>query len=145
MSANGCQKWVTWPRLPAAMSVPRWTKRREPGAGSVRVVRQVRAQPSLRLADALPAAARVVLQLVLRDPAHVEVPGLGMCEVEAGHRRGGGHGERVRQVDADLTRCQQIEQLTLLTVVGTRRVAERRPDAAVLLGDQLLVRQRRVL
>ena len=36
---------------------------------------------------------------------------------------------------------QQVEQLALLAVIGTRRVAERWPDAAVALGDQLLARE----
>ena len=41
-----------------------------------------------------------------------------------------------------ISRAQQIEQLALLAVVGTGRIAERGPDAAVALRHELLVRQR---
>ena len=39
----------------------------------------------------------------------------------------------------DALGAEQLEQLPLLGVVGAGRVAERRPDAAVALGDQLVV------
>ena len=44
-------------------------------------------------------------------------------------------------VDADLGGAEQLEQLELLAVIGTRRVAERRADAAVRSRDG---RRRRV-
>ena len=40
--------------------------------------------------------------------------------------------------DAGALRAEQLEQRPLLGVIGARRIAGRRTDAAVLLGDQLV-------
>ena len=114
-ATSGAPRPGMWPRNVA-----------ETGAGSVRVVREVRTQPSLRLADALAPAARVVLELVLAEPADVEVPRRGVREVEAGHRRRGViANESVRSMPWSRA-PEQVEQHALLAVVGTGGVAERR-------------------
>ncbi len=85
--------------------------------------------------------ARVVLELIASDPADVEVLRLRVAEVQAAHRGRRQHRERLGQRDADSRRVEQPEQRGLLAVIGTGRIAERRPDAAVLLADQVLVAQ----
>src|SRR5581483_5805578 len=99
-------------------------------------LRQVRAQPALDLADRLALAGGVVLELVVADPADGEVPGPRVGEVDAAHGGGGGHREALGQLDPEPARIEQVEELRLLAVVRAGRVPERRPDAAVALGDE---------
>src|SRR4030095_3261668 len=61
------------------------------------IVPQVGAQPALHLLDANTLSCRVVFDLVSADAADGEVPGLGVCEIEAAHRRGRGHGRAFGQ------------------------------------------------
>src|SRR6187431_811992 len=56
------------------------------------IVPQVGPQPALRLLDAHTLSRGVVLDLVSADAADREVTGLAVCEIQAAHRRGGGHG-----------------------------------------------------
>src|SRR4051812_49741875 len=55
---------------------------------SVRVVRKVRSQPAFRFERALAEPPGVVLDLILADLSHVEIPRLGVLEVQAAHARG---------------------------------------------------------
>src|SRR5918997_5198925 len=104
-------------------------------------VGEIRAQPSLGLSDRDSLPRRVVLRLVATDPADGEIARLRMSEVDpadAGGRRGG---ERLRQLDPELLGAEQPEERLLLAVVGTGGIAVGRPDAAVALGDQLVIRE----
>ena len=66
-----------------------------------------------------------------------------MREVEARNRRRREHREALGQLDAGaMRRIEELPQGRLLGVVGLRRIARRRADAEVLLGDQLLVGER---
>ena len=59
-----------------------------------------------------------------------------MREVEAAHAGPGVHRHAFGEIDACVLRCvEQIEDRALLSVVGLRRIAGRRADAAILLGD----------
>src|SRR5579862_264049 len=98
---------------------------------------EVLPQPAFDLGHGLALAGRVVLELVGADPADGEVARLRVREVETAHGRCGRHRERLGQVDPDRLRAQQAEELPLLAVVGARRIAERRPDAAEALRDEL--------
>jgi hypothetical protein len=49
--------------------------------------------------------------------------------------------QREKEAELERRRVEQLEQRALLGVVGAGRIAGRRPDADVLLGDQLVVRQ----
>ena len=64
-----------------------------------------------------------------------------MREVEPAHRRGRRHRTGLGQLHADAPRAEQVEEPALLGVIGARGIAERRPDAAILLGDQIVVRE----
>jgi hypothetical protein len=55
---------------------------------------------------------------------------------DAGRRR---HRQALGQAHADLAGLQHLEHVALDAVVGAGRIARRRADAAVLLGDQVLV------
>ncbi len=74
--------------------------RRGWGRGAVRLPR-----------SSSPCARRSRGELVALDLADAEVLGLGVGEVEAGHRRAGPHRERLGQLDADgVRRVEQVEQ-----------------------------------
>src|SRR5581483_1777233 len=106
-----------------------------------RLVAEVRAQPALDLRERFALPRRVILDLIPADPADREVASLGVAEVDAADARAGDHREGLRERDADVLRLEQLEELPLLAVVRARGVPERRPDAAVALGDQLFVRE----
>ena len=95
-------------------------------------------EPVLDLGDVQAAAGRVVLDLVAADPADGEVPRGGVGEQQAAHARRRRHRVGLGQPDAALVGAEQVEQLPLEAVVGTGRIAQRRPDAAEPLGVQLL-------
>src|SRR5215213_2695983 len=114
--------------------------RHRAGGLLVGLVGEVRSEPALHLRQRPRLPRGVRCDLVAPDPADREVARLGVMEVEPGDRGGGRDGERLRQREAVLLRAEQLEQLPLLRVVGARGVAEGRPDAAVALGDQLLIR-----
>src|SRR5262249_26438744 len=60
-----------------------------------------------------------------------------MAEIDAAHARRRQHGERLRQVDARGSGVEEAEELRLLAVVWTGRIAERRTDAAEALVQQV--------
>ena len=85
----------------------------------------------------MPFSLRVVGDLILPDPPDREVPGLRMAEVEAAHAGRRSRREALGQADTCPLRVEQREQRPLLRVIGARRVAVGRPDAAEALPDQL--------
>ena len=107
---------------------------------SGRVVSQVGREPALHLAQACALAGCVVLGLLARDPPDGEVTRGRMAEVEAGDARARDHGEALRQLDSGFLGTQELEERSLLGVIGAGRVAERGPDAAITLRDQVLLR-----
>ena len=67
-----------------------------------------------------------------------------MAEIKPAHRSARPHGIAFRQLDADALGVEQAEQRSLLGVVGLRRIAGRRTDAAVFFRDQIFGAQRLV-
>src|SRR4030095_14571672 len=58
-------------------------------------------------------------------------------EIESAYGGARPHREALGELDADATLAvEQAEQLALLGVVGLRRIARRRTDAAIFLGDE---------
>src|SRR6267378_527669 len=77
----------------------------------------------------------ISLTAIVADRPDVEVARLRMRNVEARYRRSRRHREILGQSHTDLLRLQDLEQSPLHRVLRTRRVARRRPDALVGLGD----------
>src|SRR5204862_7995806 len=102
---------------------------------------EIRPQPALRLGDRHALPRRVVLDLVASDAADGEVAGLRVAEVEPADARSGQRGERLGQLQPGPCRDEEREQLRLLAVVGAGRIAERRPDAAIVLSEQVVARE----
>src|SRR5690348_9332256 len=102
---------------------------------------EVRPQPALGLFERNSAPLRIFLELVAADLRHSEIVAVAMAEVEARDRRGWKHREILGERDLPGITAEHVEQDWLQTVVGTGRVARCRPDAMILLADQLLVRE----
>ncbi len=67
---------------------------------------------------------------------------LGVGEIEPGDGRAGPHGEALGQLDAGLViNVHQLPQRPLLGVVGLGRIAGRGADAAILLENEIVVRE----
>ena len=66
-----------------------------------------------------------------------------MREVDAADARGRRHRERLGEREPGVLRAEEREQLRLLAVVGAGRIAERGPDPAEALREQLLRRELR--
>ena len=82
-----------------------------------------------------------IVDLIAGHAVDGEVAGLGVREVPSADRGRRVHRHRLGQPDARrLGRAQEPKQGLLLGVVGTRRIARRRPNAPVLLGDQVVAR-----
>ena len=64
-----------------------------------------------------------------------------MAEVKPADGCRRGHRVRLGQVQTNLARAKETEQPSLFAVIGARRITKRGPDTAVLLGDQIFVRQ----
>ena len=60
-----------------------------------------------------------------------------MSEVEPVDGGARGRGVRLGEPEACLLRAEELEERPLLRVVGAGRVAERGPDAAIPLGDEV--------
>src|SRR5437867_1781816 len=114
----------------------RWSPRRRAQART-----EVLAQPILRLLDAQPLAAGVVLDLVAPQTPDREVARLRVRQVDPANGGSRGHRECLRQLEPDLLRSEEVEQLPLLGVIGAGGISERGPDPAEALGDELLARQ----
>src|SRR5262245_17962457 len=98
-------------------------------------------QPALAFVDRPIFPLRIVLDLIAFDFADAEIRTLRMAEVEAADRRARPHREALRKPHADTLTVEQLKQRALLGVVGLRRIAGRRTDAALFLRDQLFVAQ----
>ena len=113
-------------------------------AGLIRGQSSARFGASQRSASStdMPLRCGVVLELVAPDPPEAEVGRLRMPEVVAADRGARQHRERLGQADAGpRLGVEQLEERPLLGVVRAGRVAGRRPDALVALGDEVLVGQ----
>ena len=107
-------------------------------------MRQQRRQPAFGFRHGPALALRVIGELVGLDPRDAEIMRVGMREIKSGNR-----GRRIDRValgqrDAELLRIEQFEQCCFLGVVGLGRIARRRTDTAIALGENVLVRQRLV-
>src|SRR5260370_10526276 len=92
-----------------------------------RLVGEIGGQPAFHFLDCLPFSPGVACDLVLAQAPDREVMGLGMREIQAAHACRRRHRRVLGPVDAEGRRIQQVEQLELLTVVGTCGMAESRP------------------
>ena len=111
--------------------------RARPGLSSTRRRLEQRRERALGGGDAARAALGPALQLVGADAADVEVARFGMGEVEAGDARRRQHRQALGQRHADLVAAEGAKEIALDGVVGARRIARRRPDAAIALGDEV--------
>src|SRR5262249_30137256 len=108
-----------------------------------RIVIQNRCQPSLGLREGLILAPRVIFDLIAFYFPDAEIITLRMAEIEAAdrgarpHRKALGHFHPDRALAAE-----EREHRALLGMIRLRRITGRRTDAAIALGDQLLVTQR---
>ena len=100
-----------------------------------RELEEIRSQPALDLGDGLCLPRRVVLELVGPDPADGEVPRRRMTQIDPADGRGRRHREALGELDPEPARAEELEELPLLAVVRTGRIAERGPDAAEPLGE----------
>src|SRR6266511_4177707 len=108
-----------------------------------RRVAENRPQPPLGLAEVDPLARGVVLDLIAPYSSDREVARFRMVDVDAAHARGGQHREALGELDTLLLGREEIEELALLRVIRTRRIAERRSDAAEAFRKQLFIRELR--
>src|SRR5262245_9515296 len=92
-------------------------------------------QPALAFVDRPIFSLRILFDLIAFDFADAKIRTLRMAEVEATDRRARPHREALRQLYADTLAVEQLEQRALLGVVGLRRIAWRRTDAAIFLRD----------
>eukprot|EP00754_Rhynchopus_humris_P019685 Rhum_TRINITY_DN14653_c10_g1::Rhum_TRINITY_DN14653_c10_g1_i1::g.106929::m.106929 len=103
------------------------------------------AEVVLGLCEGALATLRVVRDLVLLNLAHSEVLRLRVSEHDGRHGRRRKHRHRLRQLNVRRVRdVGQVPHLQLLLVVRLRRVARRRPDAQVVLLDEVVRRRHRV-
>src|SRR5882672_6089446 len=99
-------------------------------------------QPLLGFLDAPAFALGIILDLVALDLADAEIVAFRVAEIEAAHGGARPHRKALGELDADAALdVEQAEQRLLLGVVGLRRIPRRRPDAAILLGNELDVAQ----
>ena len=87
----------------------------------------------------------VVLDLIPGEQVDGEVAGLGVGEVEAADGGGGVHGEALGEPDPGrFLDVEEVPERPLLGVVGAGGIAGGGADAAVLLVDQVVGRERLV-
>src|SRR5262249_35902853 len=99
-------------------------------------------KPLLNGRDRFAAPLRVIENLISPDLPDGEIFRFGVRKIESANARRRMHRVRFRQLNVDLSfGGEQIEERSLLDVVGTGRVARRRPDPAVFLANQIRVRQ----
>src|SRR4051795_11139541 len=121
--------------------MPRQGTRRQRGS-VIWLVAEVGGEPPLRLRHRPALALRVVLDLVVAEPAYHEVLRLRVGEVPTADRGAGPHRHRLRELDPRvLVHVEELPEGDLLGVLGTCRVARSGADAGVLLGDELLAAQ----
>src|SRR5215203_1214957 len=118
--------------------------RRGTGRGK-RIIVEDRHQPFLRLVGRPAFALGVVLDLIALDLADAEIVAVGMAEIKSADGGTRPHRKTFGELDADLALAfEQIEQRALLGMVRLRRIAWRRPDAAIFLRDEIVGRERLV-
>src|SRR5580765_4709515 len=105
------------------------------------LVSEVGSEPALGLLQRERLAAGVVGGLILADLVDGKIARLRVGEVEAADARRGEHSVALGELHAGLRSFEQAEQGALLGVVRTRRIAGRGPDAAVLFGEEIVVRE----
>ena len=105
------------------------------------IVGEVGREPALDLFETLSLAPSVVLDLLTPDTSDTEVTRRRVRQVDSADACRRCHGAALGELHSRALRTEQSEQLALLGVVRAGRVAERRPDAAVALLEQLFVRQ----
>src|SRR6516165_12532692 len=110
----------------------------------MRVVIQDRREPALAFGDGPALAPRIVLDLIPLDLADAEIRALRMAKIEPAYRRAWPHCIAFGQFHADALAPEQSEQRALFRVVGLRRIARRRTDAAILFRDELVIAERLV-
>ncbi len=106
-------------------------------------IAQIGGQPALGLVEPPSLAFGIVGHLVALELADAEITRIAMGEIEAGNGRRRGHRETFGQCHASSRPdIEQIEQNALFRMVGARRIARRRTNAAIGLRDQRLVVER---
>src|SRR6185312_6967352 len=108
---------------------------RDDARRGVHIIVKYRCEPALALSGGPTFATCVVLNLVALDLADAEIGALRMAEIKPAHSRARPHCETFGQLDADALALEQIEQRAFLCVIGLRRIAGCRTDAAIFLGD----------
>ena len=117
-------------RLPAAARRP--LLRRGAGGGE-RVVIEDWGEPALGVGNRPALAAGIVLDLVALDPADAEIARLRVAEIEPANGGRRPHRKALGEIHANPPPAvEEGEQSFLLAMVGLRRIAGRRPDAARL-------------
>src|SRR5215469_9193037 len=108
-----------------------------------RIVVENGREPSLGLGKRLILTPCVIFDLIAFDLADAEIVTLRMAEIEAADRGARPHRKALGQFHPDGTlAAKECEYRTLLGVIRLCRIARRRTDAAIALGDQLLIAQR---
>src|SRR5919198_1649906 len=113
-----------------------------PNLAARRLIREIRREPALDGLGGLALALRVARDLVLADAADGEIARMAAREIQAAHAGGWRHRRVLGEIDAGRARVQQLEQLEFLAVIRTRRIPDRRADAAVLLRNDVRRRRR---
>src|SRR5882672_8183112 len=104
-----------------------------------------RGKPALHFFDRLTFATSVVGDLIQTEPADGEVFRLRVREVQAADASGRRHRRVLGERESNGARVEEVEQLELLAVIGTRRIPEPRADRPVtfrydVVGGQRLVK-----
>ena len=132
--------------------------RRDPAGGGRMAAGSLELSSLWRSRDRRPGLATASVRRS-RDPslcgAHNLRPDRGRCwptpkysrlrmrEIETADGRWRRHRQALGEIHAGaLARFEQIEERALLGVIGLRRIAGRRADAAILLGDEIVGAQR---
>src|SRR5512143_1002313 len=115
-----------------------WKLRRHDAGRGVHIIIKYGSEPALALGDGPTFAPRVVLDLVTLDPADAEIGALRMAKIKPAHGRARPHRETFGQLDADALALEQVEQCAFLGMVGLRRIAGRRTNAAIFFSDKLI-------
>ena len=98
---------------------------------------QIPCQKLAEKRDGKIAAAGIVMQLVVANPAQGEIAGLGMGEHKAADAGMGAHGTAFREADADLRHVKKVVEEEVQTGVGQGGIADGGTDALKLLCQHL--------
>src|SRR6516225_12395465 len=89
----------------------------------VHVVVEDRRKPLFRFAHAPAFAPGIVFDLIALDLADPEIGAVRVTEIKAAYRRSRPHREAFGKLHANAFASQQIEQRSLLDVIGLRGIA----------------------